>query len=225
MAFTEALRQIKEVQFPPDLLANWRSLRQRAIETAEFHPNISDYIVLRWANKDGYIDTVAEAQAAKIISHIFRLTNPTHVLAIQNSGISLGHAVHAHFPQTEFIQAVKYETEPDPNIESTSIIIQACSYSRQENMWFEIPIFPDDSRVLVVDDVCAHGNVGYAVCDSIGDNKVVGFGVYFDKAFQDGLGKISSGLNIPCFSVIRIAGIESGTIVLMEEEQSLTSSI
>lgn len=208
----------QEIVLPPDLHAQWEGLRQKAVDTAWIHPRIPAYIVLGWANKKDQIDPESEARAAGIIAYVFQKASPTHILSIQHSGVSLGQAVQANFPQAGHVEAVKLETKPEAD--DGHIITQAYSYSRKTNVWFMIPRLPNMSRILVIDDVCAEGSVGLAITRQIKEH-VVGFGVYFDKDMQGGLKKISTALGKPCFSVLRIEKIQNGRIILMEKEQAL----
>lgn len=225
------LNSQREIRFPVDLLADWRALRRRAVETAEFAETIPHYIVLRWANKEGFIDSWAETCAAEIIFYIFNRacpTNPTHILGIGNSGISLATAVHNNFEMTELVIARK--TEQGPVSSNNYLLTTAFSYSQKRQQSFQVPKLPKDSRVLMIDDVVAHGSVSLAVGEAIKGQKgveVVGFGVYFDKVFQGGLEKVSQRLGIPIFSLIRIAQIDpqQRELVLLEEKQALQLSL
>ena len=206
---------------PNPLLENWRNLRQRALQSAELDSKIPNYVVLRWANKKDFIDSEAEAQAAEILAHKFKDTNLDYILAIANSGLPIGQAVHKRFPNTTFIEATKFEKEPER--EDGSVYTQAHSYSRDTDFWFKIPQIPQGKRVLIIDDVAAYAGVGLPIAQLIKDQGglLVGYGVYFDKVFQGGLKKISQKLNIPAFSVIRVKSIEDHGITLLDEKSSL----
>lgn len=213
------------VSLPPSVYNNWIGLRQRALNSAEIHPTILNYAVFPWINKviDGKdkIDHQAETQAAEIIYHAFPGISPDYVLAIGNSGLSFGRAVQKFYPDTEFLEAEKLK---EPEVHQPEFnYITAHSYSRDTDFEFRLPKIPAGKKVLVIDDVAAHGGVGKPIAEEIQKMgaEVVGYGVYFDKAFQEGLERISSQLGILCFSVIRISEINHDHIKLLDKEVSL----
>lgn len=210
----------REIKLPPDLLDGWKGLRKRVIE--EGYPDEEDpnFIHLHWVNRD--IDYQAEAIAARIAAVAFAKVEPTHVLGIANSGLSFAQAVAGNFPQAKLVTVEKYEEKP-LKVPDGFKLIQAFSYSRQIMMFFGIP-FLGESRVLIADDVIAHGNIGLEVCRALQEQQHVdseGFVVYFNKDWQGGIWKIPQQLKVPCFSVLRLSGVEEGKLVLTEETDAL----
>ena len=222
------LQEAQKVNLSPRVFSNWQTLRERAISSVNIHPTIPNYIVFPWINKveDGRdkIDHNAEAQAAEIIKEAFPESNPDYILAIGNSGLSFGKAVQKKFVGASYLEVKKLE---DNNIERNEDhkYVVAHSYSRNANLTFELPIIPKGKRVLIIDDVAAQAGVGLPIVEAVlrMGATIDGFGVYFDKAFQEGLQKISNTLGVMCFSVIRVAKIlqEENRIELMDEERSL----
>lgn len=219
------LQETVKVSLPPSVYNNWLDLRKRAVETAQLDDNIPNYVVLSWINKtiDGVdnIDHKAEAQAAEVIFHAFSGIEPDYVLAIANSGLSFGRAVKKLYPKAQFLEATKLE-KPE-NHEESFHYVTAHSYSRDTDFKFKLPNIPEGKKVLIIDDVAAYAGVGKPIAEAVQKmgGEVVGYGVYFDKAFQEGLSKISNALGILCFSVIRISQINHDHIKLMDEESSL----
>lgn len=219
------LKEAIKVNLPPLVHQNWIQLRQRAIDTARIHPTIPDYVVFSWINKvengEDKIDHKAEAQAAEVIFHAFPGIEPDYVLAIANSGLSFGRAVKKLYPKTKFLEATKLE-KPE-NHETGFDYVTAHSYSRETDFNFKLPDIPKGKKVLIIDDVAAYAGVGKPIAKAVQEmgGEVVGYGVYFDKAFQEGLKKISRELGILCFSVIRILQINHDNITLMDEASSL----
>lgn len=212
------------VNLPLHIRTGWQHLRNRAVSTAQLNPEIDlNYVVLSWANKPGTIDPVAERYAAETVAYAYRNTRPTRILSIGNSGISFGNAVARNFPEAEIMIAIKSENPSDQKPEKIEKyqLIQAYSYSRKKYMWFYIPICTNE-RILVIDDVAAQGGIGVPLVKTIQEqgNIVIGYGVFFDKAFQGGLKEIAK-LGIPCFSTLRISEINHDHIKLMDEHDSL----
>ncbi len=219
------LQEALKVYLPPKVHQNWINLRRRAIDTAKIHPTIPNYVVFPWINKvengKDKIDHEAESKAAEVMFNAFPGIRPDYILAIANSGLSFGKAVNKYYPQARFLQVDKLEK---PEQEKPGFIyIRAHSYSRDTDFQFRIPKIPKDKKVLIIDDVAAFGGVGGPIARAVQNmgTEVVGYGVYFDKAFQEGLSKISNALGILCFSVIRISEINHDHIKLMDEENSL----
>lgn len=214
---------VQNIHLPPNLLGNFRELRKRAVKTAKLNPDIPSYIIIPWINeKWGMpIDSVEENKAAEIIHYVFKKTNPTHIIGIEKSGISFAKSVLKKFEGAEFILVKKYRTKPQ--LSQDELLFSADSYSEQEKRWFILPKLPKEARVFITDDVCARGHVAYGLCRTLATKEVniVGFGVYYDKVFQQGLAKIERDFKIPVFSVIRIAEIKDEKIVLLKEELSL----
>lgn len=215
-----------EYQMPPLLLASWMILRQRALQTAELRKDIPDYIVLEWVNKGERIDSQAEAEAAEITAFMLRNIKPNVVLAIGNSGLSFGRAINTVLIGAQYFEAKKYDGEP--NVVNGNLT-KAHSYSLDRDMWFEIPDLPDGARVVIADDVIAHGNVGFAIGNGVRDQgrgiELVGIGSYFAKVFQGGEERLRKEFGVPCFSVIRIQDIYSAngkrSIALTPERPAL----
>ncbi len=214
-----------KVNLPPLVQDNWRRLRQRAIQSAEIHPTIPNYVVFKWINKiengEDKIDHQAEAQAAEVVYNAFPGIEPDYVLAIGNSGLSFGRAVNKYYPDALFLEAKKLQ-EPEEHKNGFDYV-SAHSYSRDADFEFRLPVIPKGKKVLIIDDVAAHGGVGKPIAEAVQKMgaEIVGYGVYFDKAFQEGLKKIAKGLGILCFSVIRISEINHDHIKLMDEKVSL----
>ena len=219
------LKEVTKVNLSLPVYQNWMALRQRAIDTAHIHLTIPNYVVFSWINKvengEDKIDHEAEARAAEVIFHAFPGIEPDYVLAIANSGLSFGRAVKKLYPKAQFLEATKLE-EPE-NHEVGFNYVTAHSYSRETDFDFKLPNIPKGKRVLIIDDVAAHGGVGKPIAEAVQKmgGEVVGYSVYFDKAFQEGLKKISRELGILCFSVIRILQINHDNITLMDEASSL----
>lgn len=73
-------------------------------------------------------------------------------------------------------------------------------------------------RVLVIDDVVAHGDTAVAGLKALQDAgvEVVGMGVLFDKAWQGGLEHVEKETGIKVFSLIRLQTISpEGTITFL----------
>lgn len=187
-----------------------QKLQQRAVRTAVFHPDIEDYIRMPWINdwENNNIDTEAEAMAAEIAAHNFRNTSVSHVVGIGNSGLSFAAAVHKCIPDTQLNFVLKAGLED--NVVESGIPVQAYSYSKRKDQTFYVPVLPDGCNILLADDVLAKANVGREVLKCLKQNgcNVVGMAVYFDKMFQGGVARIEQELEVPVFSVIRIAGID-----------------
>jgi adenine/guanine phosphoribosyltransferase-like PRPP-binding protein len=211
------------VNLPLHVRSGWQHIRDRAVSTAQLNKDILNYVVFSWANKPGTIDSVAEMYAANTVAYAFRNSQPTKILSIGNSGISFGNAVARNFPEAKVLTAIKSENSPDekPAVMEKYQLIQAYSYSRKIFMWFYVPICTNE-RILVIDDVAAQGGIGVPLVKTIQElgNKVVGYGVFFDKVFQGGLTQIAK-LGVPCFSSLRISEINHDHIKLMNESDSL----
>jgi len=218
----------QKVNLSPRVLGNWRALRERAVSSVRIHPTIPNYIVFPWINKveegQDKIDHHAEAQAAEIIKEAFPDASPDYILAIGNSGLSFGKAVQKQFGKAQYLEIKKLE-DNDIARDNKHKYIVAHSYSRNANLTFELPIIPKGKRVLIIDDVAAQAGVGLPIVEAVlrMGAKIDGFGVYFDKEFQQGLEKISRQMGVLCFSVIRVAEIlqHENRIHLLDEEKSL----
>ena len=73
-------------------------------------------------------------------------------------------------------------------------------------------------RVLVVDDVVAHGTTGVAAILALQEAgvEVVGLAALFDKVWQGGVERIEKETGVKVFSLIRIKEVKNdGTIVLV----------
>ncbi len=219
------LRPYDTVRLLGPLYQGWKNLRERAVATAVLNPRIENFIVLPWVNKyneqgQDLIDHNAEIQAAEILACVSADIQADCVLAIGNSGLSLGKAAGKLAPREEYVEALKLNGQPPFEGFAT---FKAYSYSMQQEMQFQLPRVLKGKRVRIRDDVVAQAHVAKGIIKAVQEQggKVVEYGVYFDKAFQGGLQEIADTYGIACFSVIRIAGIRDGKIELMEESQAL----
>jgi xanthine phosphoribosyltransferase len=79
----------------------------------------------------------------------------------------------------------------------------------QEEIKSHIGFVKPGMRVLLVDDVIAHGNTAVAAIKALQQAgvEVVGLAVLFDKAWQDGVTKIAQATGVEPFSLIHIQEI------------------
>lgn len=87
----------------------------------------------------------------------------------------------------------------------------------QQEIKSHIGFVKSGMRVLLVDDVIAHGNTAVAAIKSLQDRgvDVVGLAVLFDKSWQNGLTRIAAETQVKPFSLIHINEITpDGEIVL-----------
>lgn len=87
----------------------------------------------------------------------------------------------------------------------------------QEEIKSHIGFVKPEMRVLLVDDVIAHGNTAVAAIKALQERgvEVVGLAVLFDKAWQNGRSKIAAETQIEPFSLIHINEITpEGEILL-----------
>lgn len=222
MSRAEQNIDIREI-LSPELYKDWLKLRERAVQTAGLRHDIPNYVALDWVNRTGKIDKEAEQKAAQIIRGVFKEAHPDIILTIGNSGISFGQALQNQFKGSRLAIAEKLEGDFDPK--RYEEVVPAYSYSRQQEMFFGMPAIPEGSEVFLADDVSALGSIGTAIGKAALRKRAVridGYGVYFDKAFQNGLQGVVNTLSVPGFSVIRVADVThkngSGHITLLPEE-------
>ena len=74
-------------------------------------------------------------------------------------------------------------------------------------------------KVLVVDDVCAHGDTGFRIVSGLLEKsvKVVGFAVMFDKVWQGGLERVA-GLGVKVFSSVRVSSLTDHDGVILASD-------
>lgn len=88
-----------------------------------------------------------------------------------------------------------------------------------ENVQSHIGFAKPGMRVLLVDDVIAHGRTAVAAIKALQEAgiEVIGLGVLFDKVWQNGVQKIKKETGVDAYSLIRIEKIaEDGAIHLHE---------
>ncbi|MDH5532825.1 MAG: phosphoribosyltransferase family protein [Candidatus Pacebacteria bacterium] len=87
----------------------------------------------------------------------------------------------------------------------------------QDDIVSQIGFLQPGMRLLIVDDVVAHGSTAVAAIKALQDYgvEIVGLAVIFDKKWQGGVEKIEKETGVPVFSLISIESIsEEGKIIL-----------
>ncbi len=76
-------------------------------------------------------------------------------------------------------------------------------------------------RVLLIDDVCAHGTTGVKIVQGLIDYgvEVMGFAVLFDKIFQGGLEQVAQ-LGVKTFSCVRIQELKEHDTVILKKHHA-----
>lgn len=91
--------------------------------------------------------------------------------------------------------------------------------TEQEELTSQIGFIEPGMRLLIVDDVVAHGTTAIAAIKALqkAGVKIVGLAVVFDKVWQGGVEKITAETGVPVFSLIRIKKLtKQGKLILAE---------
>jgi len=89
--------------------------------------------------------------------------------------------------------------------------------TNQDEVKSHIGFIKPGTKVLLVDDVIAHGNTAVAAINALqaAQVEVVGLAVLFDKVWQNGVTRIKAETGVDAYSLIRIQEIKAdGQIVL-----------
>ncbi len=222
-----------DLRTEPRLGDQWRSLRQRAVDTAIIpEPN---FIVLPWMNDwsdkrgKGGIDLEQQSFAAELLARSALDTHPTHVVAIGSSGLPLGKAVHEqlrvlegdHVRYSEIQKVRPGMSAPVKNHH----IFEARSYTEKDMQKFLLEELvgvdgSDEVRVLLIDDVAAFGQVSLRAIEELKKQhgvEVVFYGAYLSKDHQKGL-QLIADTGCPAQAVIRVAGADDGSLHLTPED-------
>lgn len=90
--------------------------------------------------------------------------------------------------------------------------------SQLKNVQSHIGYVTSGQRILVIDDVCAHGETAIAAIKALQEKGaiIIGFSVLFDKVWQGGLQRVEDETGVPAHSLIRVNEINpSGAITLL----------
>ncbi len=87
--------------------------------------------------------------------------------------------------------------------------------TNQEEVLSHIGFVKPGMKVLLVDDVVAHGTTAVAAIRALqaAGIEVVGLAVLFDKAWQGGMEKIKAETGVEAFSLIHLASIDGNNIL------------
>lgn len=89
----------------------------------------------------------------------------------------------------------------------------------QDEVVSQIGFVKPGMRLLLVDDVVAHGTTAIAAIKALQAKKaeIVGLAIIFDKVWQKGVEQIQQETGVPVFSLMRIESIsKTGEIILQE---------
>lgn len=218
----------------------WRGLRTQMSVEATLDAEIPNYIRWERFNKTNGCRGDGEVvdKMGYVIADVFEDANPTYVLGIEDSGIPLAQKTSMHIQKRITNHRVDFlvvKRSFDPPVNTHGIVVEGKSYKRNGPCYFTIPIFPKDSRVLMVDDTGAKGGTSPPCSAAVmmqDGVELIGLAVGFDKPFQRWEEKLAEVQKeyypFPVWSTVRIEGINyedglnhgKGDIVLMEEAQA-----
>lgn len=200
-----------------DLSIRYLSLRQRFEQEAQADA-AKGFVSAPFMNKEGFIDPDILSTQAEILAYFFRFTEPTRIIGIPQSGLSLAREVARFFPNARYVQSTKIEDgHPHPNWKQRKYL-HVYSFTKKGQVRMLLESVEPSQRYLLIDDVSAYGNAASGVAKKLQDSKgvVVGLGVGFDKRWQDGLQKVLNTCHINVASVITVAEISLTNRVVLE---------
>lgn len=162
---------------------------------------------------------------AQLIAHHFAESHPTSIHGIPHSGNYLATAVAFAFE--DLGQQVRlHSSRKDQFIPSAWKDIyhkEIRSFTASQGgidvlAGITLSFVKKGDKVLVVDDICAHGDTAYAIMKGLLETgvKVAGFAVLFDKVWQGGLERVAN-LGVPVYSCLRVEEIGAGDRVVVRE--------
>ena len=216
-------RRIPFEQRPLSSLSEQRLdlIRGRALETVEVIDRQTGYLRLGWMNKEGYIDEEALRMSAEIIHEVMARTRPDIILGVGESGLPLARAVHHVFTE-EGLETGRYKdyrevrkssaltpeerNAMDFSVAPNTLLVSSFTH-KQVLQKILVPPVNKGQRVLIIDDVIAHGATLDAIVRKIQSEGgvVAGIAANMSKDFQGGIAKASTIAEAPAFAVVRFA--------------------
>ncbi len=162
--------------------------------------------MLARAVRDEHIDVILTAEASGISVAVF-------------TAMTINNEQWPHPASVVFAKKSRPITLPDDGYYVVD------SYSRTKNkpvkLYLGSHVIPKGSRVFIVDDFLAQGTTLEALGDLVlmAEAEIAAFGVVLEKTFEDGRAAVER-FQAPLYSLVKVAGLESGVIQL--EEPSLS---
>jgi adenine/guanine phosphoribosyltransferase-like PRPP-binding protein len=192
--------------YPQEIHELHSMLEKRFAREAKVIDSTTGYIDAAFMNKPPLDPSALDAQA-RILAHELSFTNPDFIVGIPQSGLPLAKQMIDYFPRARFLDAKKTQTKP---VEwPRAVLFQVYSFTQKAHMTMALEDVPEGSRILVVDDVSAHGHAGGGAIETINKYRgvAVGLAVGFYKQFQGGLHEIAKKYRVPTASAITVVSI------------------
>lgn len=159
------------------------------------------------------IDIQLLSDIGKAFSEIFIEHQPTKVITIESSGISMAIACSLELKIPCVIARKCLLTNSLVETYNSEVF----SHTKQKN--FNICVsknhITETDRVLIIDDFLACGNAANGLINIVEEAKatVIGVGICVEKSFQNGADKlISQGVNL--HSLVKIKSLDNGVITI-----------
>jgi adenine/guanine phosphoribosyltransferase-like PRPP-binding protein len=198
----------------PEATAMINSLRETFLRGAKVID--SDFIVTPCLDQE--IDPRFLERAAQVVNLRFRETVITKILGIPNLGIPFATAVALAIPEVKLVSACKEVRDPEAWTGVLSAERETLALNVVSSVKFSL-VEPDD-RILVIDNVCAHGQTAIEVIQTLNQQteaEVVGLAVLMSKDFQGGIGRIEEKFGIPTLGIIRVQEIGPHQEIIPEQ--------
>lgn len=237
LTVVEPRTRLSPLKFSESGLRALNSVRAKAEAAIQPKTDIEGYVDLSIINrpeKAGF-DRRALNQIAEVMFEVFSGYGPNLVLGIGKSGTAQSQAVYEQWSDRKYpishrlVDKIEGNEIDESLLPDNGSVIQAISYTGQNEANFWLPDFKDEARILIIDDVIAYGHVSIAVAEGILKRNpkvtIVGLGASFSKEWQKGQGKFTLITGIPSFSAIPILRVEGDRIVLTPENDAASLMI
>lgn len=191
-------------------------LRTRLMETAYVKDATKGYLVVEPFNLS--IDPDILQFASRAWAHRYRGTKIDAIVGLPDAGARLVSILADMLLIDRILPSKRSEVVPGAWKDVVSYSNKSFTMDTKEQLSHIGFVLPGD-RVLIVDDVIAHGDTAVAAIEALQEAsvEVVGLCVFFDKVWQLGAETIRQKTGIEPYSLIRIKQIDDqGQLVLSD---------
>lgn len=229
---TEQRASLSPLRLSETGLRALNSVRAKAEAVIQPRTDFEGFVDLSFINrpeKAGF-DRRALNQIAAVLFEVFSGYGPNVILGIGKSGTAQSQAVYEQWSNRNcpishrLVEKIEGDEVDASLLPEDGSVIQAISYTGQNEANFWVPDFKDGARILIIDDVIAYGHVSIAVAEGVLKRNpkvtIVGLGASFSKEWQKGQEKFTKTTGIPSFSAIPILRVDGDRVVLTSEEDA-----
>lgn len=166
------------------------------------------------------IDVLFMDQLGEEFYRLFRESNPTRIMTLEASGISIAVLTALHFG----LPVVFAKKTESLNLDQETYTSEVYSFTRQKTYKIKVSrrYLHAGDRVLIIDDFLARGSAVHGMmelCQEAGA-EVCGVGIVIEKCFQEGGRDLrAKGVNLHSLAMVRSMSPQDG--IVFERENVL----